>query len=268
MKKIPFRRFAKIGKSFLVKHSADILTGFTAAGVVITAIETHKATRKVDEFLRANGYELANEDTKKVLKFESAKHYILPVATGALTIGAAIGANYINHRQIAGLAAACTVAETALSEHRDKIEELMGDKALAKIDDEMLADKGRVIAANNGLSMGLIDTGHGDEIIIDGLTGMIFLTSWDWILHCVNEFGERVNNDLYCSYGEYLEIVCKDCKEAYHIPKWTYEKGYGVHITGIMNMKTPHYEGEAGKKPYLVYEPYNAPVSNYTEILS
>lgn len=169
MKKLPISKMVKVSKAFLVKHSADILTGFTACGVVITAIETHKATLKAEEYLRINGYSQANPDTQKVLKREAAKKYAVPVVTGVATIGAAVGANYINHKQIAGLAAACTVAETALAEHRDKIEELMGEKALQKLDDELNIEKAADILTNDDE---VLVTGKGDVLCCEGyLTG-------------------------------------------------------------------------------------------------
>lgn len=263
MKKIPIGRFVKFVKRGLVKHSADILTGFTAAGVVLTAIETHKATLKAEEYLRVNGYSEANPDTQKIMKLEAAKKYVLPVAIGAGTIGAAIGANYINHKQIAGLAAACTVAETALSEHRDKIEELMGAKALTKIDDSVLADKGRAVITN---SQPILNTGRGSILCIEGLTGQKFYACPEWIYRCRNEFNERVNIDQYCSYGEYLELLWVDCKDAY-IPQHMYNIGYNIHINGCMTIKSPHYAGDEDSEPYLVFEPYNMPVSNYMDII-
>lgn len=263
MKKLPIGRAVKFVKAHLIKHSADILTGFTAAGVILTAIETHKATLKADEYLRTNGYSEANPETQKVLKLEAAKNYILPVAIGAGTIGAAVGANYINHKQIAGLAAACTVAETALSEHRDKIEELMGTKALSKIDDDILADKGKKIVSNN---QPILNTGKGNILCIEAMTGQKFYACPEWVYKCRNEFNERVNLDQYCSYAEFLEILWAGCKDVY-IPQHLYNMGYNVHANGLLTIKSPHYDGDEDSEPYLVFEPYNMPIAGFMDIL-
>ena len=261
--KIDMRKAGRFIKKGLVEHSADILTGFTAAGVVLTAIETHKATLKADEYLRINGYSEANPETQKVLKIEAAKKYVLPVAIGAGTIAAAVGANYINHKQIAGLAAACTVAETALNEHREKVEELLGAKKLAKVDDAVLAEKGHLLMAND---QPVIQTGHGDILCIEGLTGQKFYASPDWIYKCRNDFNERVNLDTYCSYGEYLELLWAGCKDVF-IPKHMYDVGYNVHANGLLSIKTPHYDGEEDGEPYLVFEPYNLPIATFMELI-
>lgn len=263
MKKLHVGKVVKVGKAFLTKHSADILTGFTACGVVLTAIETHKATLKADEYLRNNGYEQANDDTKKVLKVEAAKNYAIPVVTGVATIGAAVGANYINHKQIAGLAAACTVAETALSEHRDKIEELMGTKALKKIDDEVNLDKAIDIVTNDEE---VYDTGRGAVLCCEGyLTGRKFKASPDWIKRCVNDFNERVNQDTYCSYAEFLELLWQDCRDIV-IPKSSENLGYNIHQNGLMRIEiTSDVDPKTGE-PYLIFSPTNAPIANFMEI--
>lgn len=261
--KIPVGKFAKQGKAFLVKHAADILTGFTTFGVVLTAFETHKATLKAEEYLRVNGYEQANPDTQKVLKWESRKNYILPVALGAATIGSAVGANAINHKQIAALAAACTVAETALSEHRDKIEELMGEKALTKIDDELNLDKAVDILESDDE---IYDTHRGKTLCCEGyLTGRKFWADPDWIKKAVNDFNERVNLETYASYGEFLDILWEDVR-GYINPKAADAVGYNVHQNGLMRIEmTSDIDPKTGK-PYLIFAPRNKPIANYMEI--
>lgn len=263
MKKIPFGKIYKHGKAFLVKHSADILTAFTAAGVVMTGIETHKATKKAEEYLRINGYDKANPETRKVLKWESRKNYILPTVIGGATIGAAVGANLINHKQIAGLAAACTVAETALSEHRDKIEELMGEKALRKIDDEVNVDHGHDILANDDE---VYDTGRGKVLCCEGyLTGRKFYANPDWIRRCVNDFNERVNQDSYGSYGEFLDILWQDCRDLV-IPKSAENIGYAVHSNGLMRIEITSDIDPTTGEPYLIFAPTNNPIANYMDM--
>lgn len=262
--KIPIRKFTKMGRTFLIKHSADILTGFTAAGVVLTAITTHKATLKADEYLRVNGYDKANPDTRKVLRLNAAKHYIAPVAVGAVTIGAAIGANYINHKHIAGLAAACSIAETALAQKDDKITELLGAKTLSQIDDELMKDKGdRLSIAETTV----LSTGHGNVLCIDGLTGLRLLASPEYFYATRNMFNSDINQTMYGSVADYAEYLCRDCKEPYYIPEWAYELGYGVHTTGLFEYKTPHWEGDADHPAYVIFEPVRQPIHNFAEIL-
>lgn len=263
MKKINFNKLYKLGKAFLTKHSADILTGFTAAGVVVTAIETHKATKKAEEYLRINGYEQANPETKKVLKFEAAKKYAIPVVTGVATIGAAVGANYINHKQIAGLAAACTVAETALSEHRDKIEELMGEKALTKIDSELMQDQGDKIME---VGAPTTDTGHGKIICIEGITGQKLLASPDWFYTVRNRFNQEINQTTYASVAEYLEMLYADCREPYYIPEKYNHVGYNIHQTGLLEYIRPEWKGDADQEGYVLFKPTQAPIADYMEI--
>lgn len=264
MKKLPISKMVKVSKAFLTKHSADILTGFTACGVVITAIETHKATLKAEEYLRLNGYDIANPETQKVLKFEAAKKYAIPVATGVATIGAAIGANYINHKQIAGLAAACTIAETALTEHRDKIEELMGEKALKELDDSMLKDQGDAIMETGAP---VTDTGHGNMLCIEGITGQKLYASPDWFYTVRNRYNyELTQSPNGLSVSDYLQMLYADCKEPYYIPEENDYRGYRVDVTGLMEYVTPHWEGDAEHEGYVIFKPTKAPIHDYMDL--
>lgn len=262
--KINFRKLGKIANAFLVKHSADILTGFTAAGVVLTAFETHKATLKAEEYLRVNGYDKANPDTQRVLKLNAAKHYIVPAAIGLGTISAAVGANYINHRQIAGLAAACSVAETALSEHRDKVQELLGEKALKEVDSGLMQDKmDRIMSSGSSI----LDTGHGETICIDGITGLRFKASPDWFYACKNRFNSDINQTMYGSVVDWVDYLLADCKEPTYYPQEWYDNGYGVHSTGILEFKAPEWSGGVDSDPYVIFEPTHRPIPTYAEIL-
>ena len=258
MHKPNFSKMYKIGKAFLVKHSADILTGFTAAGVVVTAIETHKSTLKAEEYLRVNGYSDANPETKRVLKFEAAKKYALPVAIGTGTIAAAIGANYINHKQIAGLAAACTVAETALSEHRDKIEELLGTKELQKLDDAVNVDRA---AEFLGSSEEPILTGKGTILCCEGyLTGTKFRANIDWVRKCVNDFNELVNNDNYACFNEFLSIL------GLHEVDAGNKLGFNVHSNGLMRISITSDIDPISGEPFMIFTQDNPPIANFMEI--
>lgn len=268
----PLHKVVKYSKHMLVKHSADILTGFTVGGVVLTGFEVHKATLKADEFLRVNGYDMANPETQKVLKLEAAKFYIRPAITGAVTIGSAIGANYINHKEIAGWAALCTATETALNENRDKIEELMGAKALNKIDEEIVADKGRKIMENNTNDSTILDTGTGNVLCVDTYwTGQKFLADPNLIWSSQNTYNERLieEGEAGCglSSGEFLEELWKTCPNAI-IPKRTYDNGYRIgtdqHATGLLQISA-HWEGDPKKNErYLAFGPANKPTRNYS----
>ena len=260
-----FARMGKLTKTFLMKHSADILTGFTAAGVVVTAIETHKATRKADEFLRINGYDKANPDTKKVLKFEAAKNYIIPVVTGVATIGAAIGANYINHREIAGLAAACTVFETAMNEKDAAIAKLSGEKGLAKVNSEVMKERGKQIM--NDENAVIVDCGDGDTYCVEGFSGIVLKTNPERFYRAQNRYNEIINQTTYAAWSEYLEFLYEGVNGPHYIPKKHRLLGHGVHSTGILTYEEPLWEGNATDRPYVVFNPMNEPITNYEEIL-
>lgn len=259
MKTIAISKIVKHGTRVLAEHAPTILTGFAAAGVVATSIMTYKATLKADQYLNAMCDENASEETVKAVKRETYKFYIPAAVTGAATIGCVVGANYLNYRKITALAAACSVAETALAEHRDKIEQILGDKELEKIDNALALDH----MPENVSSEDIINTGKGNFLCCEGyLTGAMFRSSEAWIRKCINDFNELVNQNTYASYNDLLSLL------GLHEVQFGNEIGWNVHINGLLRVRFT-YDGrdDADGEPYLIIEPINPPVHNYADII-
>lgn len=262
--KIPFKRYFNVGKAFLTKHSADILTGFTAAGVVITALETRKATLKAEEYLRVNGYDQANPDTQKVLKWESRRSYIVPAVVGGATIGAAIGANYINHKQIAGLAAACTVAETALNEHRDKIQELLGDKTLKEIDDNLSLEKAeKSINMHRDIFDDMDPSNYEKQLCCEtSKCNRPFWASRADIERARNSY----NEDVIATGGECYAVFLENCGATVPRDHDSNFVGHNAKLTGPLVLEFSSGIDEVTGRTYLAFKPRNPPVHDYLEV--
>lgn len=250
------KRLYRFSKDALKQNAPTILTTFVAAGVVGTGVLTHRATLKAEEILRTSLDENASEETTKAVRRSTYKYYIPPIALGAATIGCAVGANYLNFKKITALAAACSVAETALNDQRDKIEELLGEKTLEKIDNSLAVD------AKERATEVPIKTGHGNYLCCEGyLTGALFRADEDWIHKAVNEFNELVNANTYASFNDLL--TC------FHLHEVDYgnELGWNVHINGILRVRLTYGREEQTGEPYVVIRPMNLPVHNYADIL-
>lgn len=256
-----FKVIGKKGKAFLVKHSADILTGFTACGVVLTGYEAHKATLKAENYLRINGYDEANPDTQKVLKWQSRKNYILPVAIGGATIGAALGANLINHHHIAGLAAACTVAETALSEHRDKLEELMGEKALKKVDEELSLEKAQAAINEHRNSLDLDNPAYYEMQLCceTYCTNRPFPSSRARVERALNNY----NNQVMTLGGAVYRTFIEDCGGTVSDDHVSNFEGHGRYTTGPLILEFSSGIDEETGRTYLAICPKNPPIVDY-----
>ncbi len=118
---------ASISK-FFRKNGGTILTWFSAAGVVGTAVLSGKAAVKAHEELKKIPDAPLKEKAKVV-----APIYILPAAIGGATIACMFGANGVSRRQQASMLAAGAVVERTFKKYRDQVTELLGDAA-AKAD--------------------------------------------------------------------------------------------------------------------------------------
>ncbi len=256
--KIPVGKIVKVSSAFLTKHAPDILTGCAVAGTVSTAILAGRAVLKAERYINSVCDEHASEDTRKAIRRQTYKYYAPAVATGLATVGCIVGANAINHKKIAGLVAACTVAETALQENKDKIEELFGDKNLKLIEESKAIDKG-LNAIHN--SEEVVETGHGNALFVEGyLTGTKFRADINWVKKCVNDYNEIVNHDTYADFNEYLE------RHGIHTVKAGANLGYNVHVNGLMRIELfPEIDLETGET-YTVIMQQNEPVANFMTI--
>ena len=86
---------------FLRKNGGTLLAIGASVGVVLTAVETGKATVKAEKLVELNK-DIPDYDTKE--KVLDCWHFYIPAAVvGAGTIGCIIGANMLSRKEIARL---------------------------------------------------------------------------------------------------------------------------------------------------------------------
>ena len=109
--------------SYISKHGATILSVAAAAGVVLTAVETAKATTKAQSLIDMNK---AEPMTKKEVVKDCWKYYIPAAVVGAGTIACIIGSNGLNKKTQAELMAAYVAVQQTYSNYRKKVAEQVG----------------------------------------------------------------------------------------------------------------------------------------------
>lgn len=121
------------------KHASIILTCLGAAGVVVTAIVTAKATVKAVDILEdaENNHELTKKEKVKVV----APSYIPAVVLGASTVACIFGANVLNTKYQASLMSAYALVNSSYEDYKRKLKELYGEDAHKKIMDELAVEK-------------------------------------------------------------------------------------------------------------------------------
>lgn len=111
--------------SYLSKHGATILSIAAAAGVVLTAVETAKATTKAQSLIDMNR---AEPMTKKEIVKDCWKFYIPAAVVGAGTIACILGSNGLNKKTQAELMAAYVAVQQTYSNYRKKVAEQVGEE--------------------------------------------------------------------------------------------------------------------------------------------
>ena len=201
---------AKQGLSFLDRNSPYILTAFGAAGVVGTAVMTGRATLRAHDILQKERERQYKESGEVVLDIKDKivlcwKPYISPFLMGAASIACIIGANTVNAKRQAALAAAYSLTETTLKNYQKKVVETIGEKkeeiVRADIAQEQLD---RCPASKNEI----IHTDRGSTLCFDAISGRYFMHDIEKIRRVVNDLNHDLMgvmwvplNDLYYALG-------------------------------------------------------------------
>ena len=199
---------------FADSHQREILVGLEIAGIVTTAILCWKASPKCEKVIvkqkgkavvldaRDDLSEEQFKKAKKELTVETVKELapivVPPVVMGGLTIFCAIGGYNKSTQQIAALTAAYNLSKDALVEHSEKAKELFGEKKAGQINDEVKAAK---VAANPPTST-IINTGNGQTLCYDPLSGRYFYSSPEQIRKAFNIINKRMMDEYYISLNE------------------------------------------------------------------
>ena len=147
MKKVAAKKAAESFWRSVKKHSPTILTGVGIAGMITTTILAVQATPKALRLLEEKKADIS--ETEKLPPIEVVKAawkvYVPAVLTGILSTVCLIGANSVNQRRGAALAAAYSLSESALKEYREKVVETIGKKKEQAIRDDIAKDRKSVV---------------------------------------------------------------------------------------------------------------------------
>lgn len=129
----------KSASRFLKKNGGTILAIGASVGVVLTAIETGKASIKAEKLIEMNSAEPAYTMKEKVQ--DCWKFYLPAAALGTGTIICILGSNALNKKQIASLTAGYMALGKAYQEYRQKVIENFGIEKEAEIHDQIKEEK-------------------------------------------------------------------------------------------------------------------------------
>ena len=117
-------KLTKTCARFLRKHGGTLLVIGASVGVVLTAIETGKATIKAEKLVELNK-DVPEYGMKEKVK-DCWQFYIPAAVLGAGTIGCIIGSNMLSRKEIASLSAAYVALGKSYQEYRRQVAERIG----------------------------------------------------------------------------------------------------------------------------------------------
>lgn len=201
MSKGSMKDFIKHAEIWTKKHSPEILTGIGITGMfsmtVMAVKATPKAMRLIEEKKREEQVDaLSVGETIKV----AWKPYVPVILTGALSTACLIGANSVNTRRNAALAAAYKLSETALAEYKEKVVETLGEKKEKEVRDKVAKSK---VENNPPKSNEVILTGKGKTLCFEVISGRYFESDIDTIKQVENKINHKLLRDNTLSLSEF-----------------------------------------------------------------
>lgn len=124
--------------------------------------------------------------------------------TGVLGAACLIGANSMNLRKNAALAAAYALSETNFKEYREKTLEEVGEKKEEKIRNAVAEEK---ITKNPVNTSTVLETGNGDTLCYDAICGRYFKSSIEKLKSAINELNVFLTEDGTASLNDYYELI-------------------------------------------------------------
>lgn len=211
----PFVRACKVG---LTKNAPTILT---VTGITAMASSTYWAVKATPKALALK--EKAEVDkNKKAGTFKGDKVndwipltkveivqtcwrcYAPAFITGVLGAACLVGANSMNLRKNAALAAAYALSETNFKEYREKTLEEVGEKKEEKIRNAVAEEK---ITKNPVDVSEVLETGNGDTLCYDAICGRYFKSSIEKLKSALNELNMELVQDGYASLNQYYALI-------------------------------------------------------------
>lgn len=177
----------------LAKHSPEILTGVGIAGMITTTILAVRATPKALDLISKKEYEEQRELTAMETVKTAWKPYVPAAVVGTLSTACLVGANSVNLKRNAALAAAYTLSDTAFREYKEKVVETIGEKKEQTVRDKVAEKQ----VTENPPSSEVAVIGKGPSLCLDPLSMRYFKSDINTIKKAANEVNAQILTSVY-----------------------------------------------------------------------
>ena len=215
--------FFKSTRTFIGKHSPEILTGIGVTGMITTTVFAVKATPKALILIEEKKRELEVEDLTAMETVKAAwKPYVPAVLICVASTSCIVGASAVNSKRNAALATAYAISERTLTKYRDKVIDTIGEKKEKEVREKVAQDD----VNNNKVSNSqVIVTEKGNTLCRDSISGRYFKSDIDKIKKVVNELNRQLIHQNYISLNEfYYELGLDSTKNGSYLG-WNIDSG-------------------------------------------
>lgn len=228
---IKFKALEKLA----LDNSPVLLTAIGVAGVIGTAVLTHRAATKAERIKQAE-WDLVDQGKrpspeKRELFDITWKQYIPPVISGTVTVGCIVMANRIGTKRAAAMAAAYTILEQASNEYRDKVVERIGANEERKVRDEIAQD---YVSNNPPREDNMVIVGNGNVLCCELYTRRYFESTVEDIKKAVNDTNYQINAHGYASLSDFYDRLGLPRTVVSEEMGWTSDKLMDVEFTGTI----------------------------------
>ena len=215
--------FFKSTRTFLGKHSPEILTGIGVTGMITTTILAVKSTPKALILIEEKKKELGIDELTAIEVIKTAwKPYIPALALGIASISCIIGASAVNAKRNAALATAYAISERTLVRYRDKIIDTIGEKKEKEVREKIAQDE---VDKNKVSNNGVIVTSKGNTLCRDAISGRYFRSDIDKIKKIVNELNRQMIYQNYISLNDFYYELGLDSVKNGSVLGWNLDSG-------------------------------------------
>ena len=218
MNKPNVNKYFKMATRMIKKRSPEILTGFGIAGMITTTVLAVKATPKALELLAEAERKNISKQTEEGIPGEDIKNGLPPVEVikvawkpyapavllGVASAACLIGANSVHARRHAALYSAYKLSETALTEYKDKVKEIVPEKKVKEIKQKLAEDKVDKVITNEDpdKKAKVIVSSNGDTWFIDPFSNQEFLSTSIDIREAVVRLNDRLRDEMFVSLSD------------------------------------------------------------------
>lgn len=244
--------------STISEHKPEILVSVGLGGMVTSAVMAVRATPKALELIEDKKDEVySNNLTKKEIFQAAYKPYIPSVVLGALSAACIIGGTVSSNRRNAALASVYAISESTLKEYQRKTVEVVGEEKAREIEREVVKAniKERPVIIDQNDSEYVTNTGEGNTLMYDSMSGRYFRSSTNAIDRAINNINKSLLNDHYITLNEFYNEVGIPTISAGSLIGWCLER----------EMADISYETDMDQNgnPYVVLNYRNRPCPLY-----